>query len=57
MATKNKIDEMLLQFTDDLELTKEQRQVITVPTLLESCSHTKYSLHSLSNIDGINYLT
>ncbi len=46
MASLNKIDELLLQFTDDIRMTKELRQAIIAPAYLESLHDEKYNFVS-----------
>lgn len=48
MTSPSKIDELLLQFTDDLRFTKEQRQAIIVPVFLETIHTEKYTFEGLS---------
>jgi hypothetical protein len=54
MASTNKIDEMLLQFTHDLQLTKEQRQVIVVSNFLDSLHFPRYLMDTpYEGISGV----
>jgi hypothetical protein len=52
MAPSNRIDELVLQFTDDIHLTKDQRQSIVVPIHMDSLEADKYKFEKLPYPEG-----